>query len=40
MTSLVVTNCIAVFGTLVLDSASAITFDIALNDSVDSFPPV
>jgi hypothetical protein len=35
-----VTSCIAVFGTCVETSASEMTFDIALKDSVDSFPPI
>ena len=39
-TSRVVSSCIAVFGTSVGASASDITFEIAMNDSVDSFPPV
>lgn len=40
MTSLVVTSWIAPFGTSVFSRAVEITFDIATNDSVDSFPPV
>jgi len=37
--SLVVTSCIESFGTSVLASAFEITVDMALKDSVDSFPP-
>ena len=39
MTSRVVTSWMAVFGTAVDSSAFEITFEIAMNDSVDSFPP-
>jgi hypothetical protein len=39
MTSRVVTSWIAVLGTCVDSRASEITFDIAIKDSVDSFPP-
>lgn len=39
MTSRVVTSWIAVFGTSVDSRAAEMTFEIATNDSVDSFPP-
>jgi hypothetical protein len=40
MASRVVTNCKASFGTAVLESACETTVEIALKDSIDSFPPV
>lgn len=39
MTSRVVTSWIALFGTEVDSRAWEMTFDMAMNDSVDSFPP-
>lgn len=39
-TSRVVRSCMAALGTSVEASASDITLEIAMNDSVDSFPPV
>jgi hypothetical protein len=40
MTSLVVTSWMAVFGTSVDSRAAEMTLEIAINDSVDSLPPV
>ena len=39
-TSLVVSSWMAALGTAVEVRASEITFDIAMKDSVDSFPPM
>ena len=40
MTSRVVTSWIAPLGTSVFSRAAEMTFEIAINDSVDSFPPM
>lgn len=40
MASRVVTSCRQSLGTAVVASASEMTVEMALNDSVDSFPPV
>ena len=40
MASRVVTSWMAVFGTWVFSNAAEMTFEIAMNDSVDSLPPV
>lgn len=40
MTSRVVTSWTAEFGTAVDSNADEITFEMAVNDSVDSFPPM